>query len=356
MTGEGEFVEIQGSAEGSPFSDAGLSEMLEPRAPGHRRNHDEAADGARVVILLGSKNTHKLREVRAILDPLGIRAVIAVDLPEVEEDQATFAGNAAKKARVFASFLRAPTLADDSGLVVPALGGEPGVHSARYAGEHGDDEANLRRVLERIREEGLDRPEAYFQCSLALAVAGPENKVVLEAEGRVHGVIIDEPRGENGFGYDPIFFHPESGCHAGRTRSGREKRPVPPRRGAAGPRQEAPGSHEGAGPGLGACRDVGRPPGKSLLMAPIIRSSHAARSSAELLHHRARRSRQVDAGGPAAASDRRRDRARVPQPAPGQHGPRAGARNHDQGERGPDGAFRPDAEPDRHAGTRGLLV
>jgi XTP/dITP diphosphohydrolase len=164
------------------------------------------------MILLGSKNTHKLREVRQILDPLGIRAVIAVNLPEVEEDADTFAGNAAKKARVYASFLKAPTLADDSGLVVPALDGEPGVHSARYAGQHGDDEANLRLVLQRIRERGLERPEAYFQCNLALAVAGPENRVVLEAEGRVHGVIVDEPKGENGFGYDPIFFHEPSGC------------------------------------------------------------------------------------------------------------------------------------------------
>jgi len=164
------------------------------------------------VILLGSKNTHKLAEVRAILDPLGIRAVIAVDLPEVEEDGDTFAANAAKKALVYASFLRAPTLADDSGLVVPALDGEPGIHSARYAGEHGDDEANLRLVLQRIRERGLHEPEAYFQCSLALAVAGPENVVVLEAEGRVFGRIVDQPRGEHGFGYDPIFFHEESGC------------------------------------------------------------------------------------------------------------------------------------------------
>ncbi|MHC4957120.1 MAG: RdgB/HAM1 family non-canonical purine NTP pyrophosphatase [Planctomycetota bacterium] len=164
------------------------------------------------MILLGSKNTHKLREVREILDPLGIRAVIAVNLPEVEEDADTFQGNAAKKARVYASFLKAPTLADDSGLVVPALDGEPGVHSARYAGGHGDDEANLRLVVDRIRERGLERPAAYFQCNLALAVAGPENKVVLEAEGRVHGVIVDTPAGENGFGYDPIFFHEESGC------------------------------------------------------------------------------------------------------------------------------------------------
>jgi len=164
------------------------------------------------VILVGSKNPHKLHEVRAILAPLGIRAVIAVNLPEVEEDGDTFAQNAAKKALVYASFLRAPCLADDSGLVVPALGDEPGVVSARYAGEPCDDERNLQKVLARIREEGLERPEAYFQCNIAVAVPGAPERVVVETEGRVHGRIIESKRGEHGFGYDPIFFHEASGC------------------------------------------------------------------------------------------------------------------------------------------------
>jgi len=161
------------------------------------------------VILVGSKNPHKLHEVREILAPLGIRAVIAVNLPVVVEDGDTFAANAAKKALTFAAFLRAPTLADDSGLVVPALDGEPGLRSARYAGEHGDDAANLQLVLRRIRERGLKEPEAYFECAVAVAVG---DEIALEAHGRVYGHIVDEPRGTNGFGYDPIFFHPESGC------------------------------------------------------------------------------------------------------------------------------------------------
>ncbi|MHC4162866.1 MAG: RdgB/HAM1 family non-canonical purine NTP pyrophosphatase [Planctomycetota bacterium] len=166
------------------------------------------------MILIGSKNPHKLREVRAILEPLGVRAVIAVDLPQVEETGDTFAANAAIKALTFASFLRAPCLADDSGLVIPALDGEPGVRSARYAGgPSGDrDEANLRLVLERLAERGVAEPEAYFQCNLAIAVAGAPGEVVVETEGRVHGRIVPEPRGAHGFGYDPIFFHPESGC------------------------------------------------------------------------------------------------------------------------------------------------
>ncbi len=161
------------------------------------------------MILIGSKNPHKLHEVREILGPLGIRAVIAVDLPDVEEAGATFGENARKKALVFASYLRAPCLADDSGLVVPALGGEPGVHSARYAGEPGDDAANLQKVLDRIREEGLSEPEAYFFCHIAIAVG---DDVVVEAEGRVEGRIIAAPRGDHGFGYDPVFFHAPSSC------------------------------------------------------------------------------------------------------------------------------------------------
>jgi len=160
------------------------------------------------VILLGTKNPHKLRQVRAILEPLGVRVVIAVDLPHVEETGATFAENAALKALAFSAFLRAPCLAEDSGLVALALDGEPGVHSARYAGEHGDDEANLRRVLERIAERGLSEPEASYQCSLAIAIG---DRIALTAEGRVMGRIVAEPRGENGFGYDPIFFHPAHG-------------------------------------------------------------------------------------------------------------------------------------------------
>ena len=164
------------------------------------------------MILLGSKNPHKLHEVRAILDPLGIRAVIAVDLPDVEEDGSTFAENAAKKALAFAAFLRAPCLADDSGLVIPALDGEPGVYSARYAGEDATDEENVQKVLAELKKRGLHEPEAHFSCAIAVAVPtaeGPE--IVLETEGRVDGVILDEPRGENGFGYDPIFLLPDLG-------------------------------------------------------------------------------------------------------------------------------------------------
>ena len=163
------------------------------------------------MIFLGSKNPNKLREIREVLEPLGLRAVIPVNLPEVEEVGATFSENAALKARAYADFLGGPCLSDDSGLVVPALDGEPGVYSSRYAGAVGEradiDRANLERLLSRIAERGLGEPEAYFQCSVALAVPG---EVLLEVEGRVEGRIVSAPRGESGFGYDPVFFHPPS--------------------------------------------------------------------------------------------------------------------------------------------------
>ncbi|MHC4956714.1 MAG: RdgB/HAM1 family non-canonical purine NTP pyrophosphatase [Planctomycetota bacterium] len=163
------------------------------------------------MILVGSKNPHKLHEVREILEPYGLRAVIAVDLPDVVEDGATFAENAAKKALEFTQFLKAPCLADDSGLVIPALDGEPGLFSARYAGEDATDEDNLRKVLAELERRGIRDPEAYFVCNIAIAVPGLPPRVVAEAEGRVHGRIVHEPRGENGFGYDPIFLLPDLG-------------------------------------------------------------------------------------------------------------------------------------------------
>ncbi len=161
------------------------------------------------MILLGTKNWHKVREVQAMLKEHGQRAVPAVGLPDVEETGATFQQNAALKALAFAEFCSGPVLSDDSGLVVAALDGEPGVRSSRYAGEKATDEQNLQLLLQRIRERELHEPEAAFVCSLALALPG---EMLCEVEGRVEGRIVDTPRGHNGFGYDPVFFHPQSGC------------------------------------------------------------------------------------------------------------------------------------------------
>ena len=124
--------------------------------------------------------------------------------PEIVEDGDTFAANARKKASETARALGQWVLADDSGLAVDALGGAPGVLSARYAGAHGDDEANNRKVLAALAGLPDSRRGAAFVCSLA--VADPKGTIRLEADGVCRGRIIDAPRGANGFGYDPLFL------------------------------------------------------------------------------------------------------------------------------------------------------
>jgi XTP/dITP diphosphohydrolase len=159
-------------------------------------------------VVLATHNPGKLTEVRRILDGLPIQLLSAGEagLRDVEEHGATFEENALLKARAGAEASGLPCLADDSGLVVDALGGAPGVRSARYAGGHGDDEANLRLVLERL--EGVVDRTARFVCVAALALPDGRARTV---EGVLEGVIVDAPRGEGGFGYDPIF-RPE-GAH-----------------------------------------------------------------------------------------------------------------------------------------------
>lgn len=157
-----------------------------------------------MTIVLATGNKHKVREVREILQPAGIHVLAADEvggMPEVEEDRATFEGNAAKKAVECAAALGRVVLADDSGLAVDALSGAPGVLSARYAGEHGNHTANIARVLRELREGGNRR--AHFVC--VLAVASPDGHVET-IEGAVHGAIAESPRGTGGFGYDPIFI------------------------------------------------------------------------------------------------------------------------------------------------------
>lgn len=162
------------------------------------------------TILLASSNAHKLRELSDMLRPLGVEVASAatVDgLPEVEEDRDTFAGNAAKKALSAAEHTGMWSLADDSGLEVDALDGAPGIHSARFAGRHGDDEANNRLLLERLREVPEAGRGARFVCALVLAAPGEDRpaQVAGTFAGSVRGRILDGPRGERGFGYDPLF-------------------------------------------------------------------------------------------------------------------------------------------------------
>lgn len=168
-------------------------------------------------ILVATTNPGKLTELCEMLADIAgeIQWLSLRDFPdvsEVEEDGRTFAENARKKALGYAKATGLWTLADDSGLVIDALNGEPGVYSARYAADECDstdrkavDVANYRKALRQLKEVPPADRTARFKCSLCLA--SPE-EVLLEAEGAVEGVIIDAPVGDNGFGYDPVFYLP----------------------------------------------------------------------------------------------------------------------------------------------------
>jgi XTP/dITP diphosphohydrolase len=163
-------------------------------------------EGSRLVV--ASHNPGKVREIGDLLRPFGFKAVPAAELglPEPEETGSSFAENAELKARAAALVARLPALADDSGLVVPALGGAPGIHSARWAGPQKD----FTLAMERVHKElgaNLDR-RAHFVCALALA--WPDGHVEV-FEGRVDGTLVWPPRGTRGFGYDPMFL-PEGGA------------------------------------------------------------------------------------------------------------------------------------------------
>ncbi|MPZ88203.1 MAG: RdgB/HAM1 family non-canonical purine NTP pyrophosphatase [Nitriliruptorales bacterium] len=153
-------------------------------------------------LLLASANPGKVAEFRRILAGVDVTLLDAGDvtLPEVEETGGTFAENALLKARAAAAATGLPSVADDSGLVVDALGGAPGVHSARYAGAHGNDQANLDLVLERMR--GVTPRTARFVCVAALAAPDGQEWT---AEGVLEGRLTEHPRGDQGFGYDPVF-------------------------------------------------------------------------------------------------------------------------------------------------------
>lgn len=159
-------------------------------------------------VLLATRNAKKLDELRRILADAGVEGVEIVGMADVEpfdeapETGATFEENALAKARDAADATGLAVVADDSGLTVDALNGMPGVLSARWAGAHGDDAANLKLVLGQLADVPDERRGAAFVCAAALVVPGAE-PVVLRREWR--GVLVREPRGDNGFGYDPIF-------------------------------------------------------------------------------------------------------------------------------------------------------
>lgn len=164
------------------------------------------------TLLLASGNREKLGELERLLAPLGIELRSPADvggLPEVEEDAPTFAGNAEKKARSAALATGLWALADDSGLCVDHLAGAPGVRSARFAGAHGDDAANNAKLLAELRGVPAERRGARFACAIALA--RPDGTIECTLEGEAHGRILAEPRGQGGFGYDPLFLFTEPG-------------------------------------------------------------------------------------------------------------------------------------------------
>ena len=163
-------------------------------------------------LVLGSRNKKKLGEMIDLLGDLGIELNDLTPYPQappVEETANSFIGNATLKAATLAPILGEWVLGEDSGLVVPALGGAPGVDSALYAGTHGDDAANNAKLLAELALfTGTDR-DAYYISTAVLA--DPTGKVVATVEGRCHGTIVSELRGAGGFGYDPLFLVPEYG-------------------------------------------------------------------------------------------------------------------------------------------------
>ena len=160
-------------------------------------------------IVLASNNQGKLRELGELLADHHIEVVPqrAFDIPDAVEDGLSFVENAIIKARHAAAHSGLPAIADDSGLEVDALDGEPGIHSARYAGEHGDDAANNRRLLEALADVPDEARTARFQCVMVF-MRHPHDPTPVIAQGSWEGRILREPQGDNGFGYDPLFWVP----------------------------------------------------------------------------------------------------------------------------------------------------
>ena len=174
-------------------------------------------------LLVATTNPGKVREIAAILQGLPVELVALSDyavlanamgtktqIPEPEETGKTFAANAELKALYYAEATGLPSVADDSGLEIDALDKQPGVHSARWFGT--DYAVKFRKIYELLDERGLETSTARFVCSVALAEG---TRITYRAEGTVEGLIAREPRGTNGFGYDPIFFYPPFGCTLG---------------------------------------------------------------------------------------------------------------------------------------------
>ena len=161
-------------------------------------------------LVLGTRNKKKIQEITPLLADLPIELVDVsqlADVPEIAEEGRTFLANASAKAQGVARATQEWTLAEDSGLVVPALGGEPGVDSALYSGQHGDDAANNAKLLAKIASVPIGERGAYYVCVAVLC--NPHGEIKAVTEGRCHGRIVAEAQGHGGFGYDPLFQIPE---------------------------------------------------------------------------------------------------------------------------------------------------
>ncbi|MBD1371820.1 XTP/dITP diphosphatase [Hazenella sp. IB182357] len=160
-------------------------------------------------ILVASGNQNKIKQFQDLfahefgLTVKGLKAF--PHLPEIVEDRDTFEGNAIKKAESIAKIVAKPVISDDSGIMVSGLDGAPGVYSARYAGENATDAQNNHKLMEAIKHFSEEQRKAKFVCVMALAVPGQETQIV---RGECEGVVIPTPRGNNGFGYDPLFYIP----------------------------------------------------------------------------------------------------------------------------------------------------
>ena len=213
MNEQGDFIEMQGTGEGRAFTRSELATLTQYGEAGIRAlmAAQKASLGERAQLIcpkpplvVASGNAHKLKELQDIFgNHYTVVSMYAAGFHgDIDENASTFAGNAIIKAEAVCKATGMPTLADDSGLAVDALDGEPGVMSARYAGVHGDDKANNALLLRRMK--GKTPRTAAFHCAIALKLPGKEPLV---AEGVCPGVLLEEERGNGGFGYDPLFLY-----------------------------------------------------------------------------------------------------------------------------------------------------
>lgn len=162
-------------------------------------------------VIIATKNKGKAKEFEKLFSPYDIKVLTLLDFPDVtdiEETGTTFEENAILKAEAISKQFHTMVISDDSGLIVDALNGRPGVYSARFAGEEKNDEANIRKVLVEMENIPTEKRTARFYCAIALAIPGEETRTV---SGICEGEILKEKRGTNGFGYDPIFFIRDKG-------------------------------------------------------------------------------------------------------------------------------------------------